>query len=223
MTDIVKRKCAVCNKMIEINCNDIKDVVLYKNKYYHKDCFIKVSTERIARNNRYSQTWQDALDDIKEYEDAAAEKTNYQYYKNLLNEYLIKAYDITCVPSSFWPYVSDLHEGKYRNSTCKPIKIDMLYNMWKWGQKNLNRIHAMNKTKNRGPNNATGRLKYDLAILMNHTDDYIKSTRSNKEEKESIVKRIQNANKINYKKTYEQSSYEQHSDDNILDLMDEIF
>ena len=95
--------------------------------------------------------------------------------------------------------------------------------MWKWGQKNLNKIYANNKTKNKAPNDAFGRIRYDLAVLIRHTDDYIKFTTRSKEEAIEIADRVENARKFNYEKIYAQSKKEESSSNDILDLMNEIF
>jgi hypothetical protein len=135
---------------------------------------------------------------------------------------LLGNYDIAAAPSRFWQIVADLERGVYKGKKCRPVSISMLFDMWKWGQNRLNKIASKNKTNHMGPQNDTDRLRYDLSILIGHVGDYIKYTTRTKEESVEIKNRVQITNKINYENLNMQRK-EKQNDNNILDLMDDIF
>lgn len=222
MGNVIKRKCFKCKGEIVIDKNNITDVVLFDLKYYHSSCFEECATQKASSKKGKPQKWQDALDRIWELELDAKKTLEHNFYRDDLNEWLLNNYDITSVPSYFWTSVEDLANGKYQRKKCKPIAMDQIYKIWVWGQPNLNRINAQNKTKGIGPKNDTDRLQYDLAILLNHTSDYIKSTTRTKEETSEIKRRVEKTNKFNSEKIYVKQEKKQEDND-ILNLMNDIF
>lgn len=222
MGNIVTRKCAKCRGTIEINKNDIKDVLQFQDKYYHYDCFESMATEKAASNRGKPQMWQEALDSIWEIEADTKKMLEHYFAKDDLNAWLLDNYDIVTVPSYFWQLVADLESGKYKNKKCKPVSITTLYPMWRWGQKHLDKIAANNKSNNKGPSNGNDRLRYDLAILLSHTNDYMKYITRSKEEAVEIAAKVESAKKFDYEKIYKQSKKEEKKD-NILDLVNDIF
>ena len=59
------RKCDYCKELISVkNKNKLDNVLRYKNKFYHEECFIELAESRVAAQNRYSASWQEALDNI---------------------------------------------------------------------------------------------------------------------------------------------------------------
>lgn len=216
------RKCAACPKPIEIDKNHTSNIVFYKKKYYHSKCFCDLATKRSQSKIKTASEWKNALDNLWEIETDTKKMLESALAKDDLNEWLLANYDIAAVPTRFWQMVADLERGIYKGKKCRPISINMLTDMWKWGQKHLNKIDAKNKTNHNGPQNDVDRLRYDLSILISHVGDYIKYTTTTKEESAEIKSRVHATNKINYEKLYTQSK-EKQNDDNILDLMNDIF
>lgn len=216
------RKCGACPKPIEIDKEHTSNIVYYKGKYYHSSCFCNIATKRSQSKIKTASEWENALDNLWEIEADTKKMLESALAKDDLNEWLLANYDIAAVPTRFWQMVADLERGIYKGKKCRPISINMLTDMWKWGQKHLNKIDAKNKTNHNGPQNDVDRLRYDLSILISHVGDYIKYTTTTKEESAEIKSRVHATNKINYEKLYTQSK-EKQNDDNILDLMNDIF
>ena len=222
MSVTVRRKCGGCSEIIEIHRSNISDVLYYKNKYYHSKCFCEIAEKRSKAKIKTAPEWQTALDNLCELEIDTRKMLESAWVKDDLNDYLLSNYDIAAVPTRFWQIVADLGNGTYKGKKCKPVSMETLLGAWKWGQRKLNKINANNKTIHKGPTNDADRVVYDLAILIGHVGDYIKYTSRTKEESAEIKSRLQSSNKINCENICVQASSNQ-SDENILDLMNEIF
>lgn len=216
------RKCSACLNPIEIDKNHTSNVVFYKKKYYHSSCFCNLAMKRSQSKIKSASEWKDALDNLLELEAETENMLKSAIAKDELNEWLLFHYDIAVVPARLWQIIADLDRGMYKGRRCKPISMEMLVSMWKWGQRRLDEIAANNRANHKGPSNGDDRIRYDLAILLGHTNDYIKYTQRNKEEAADIAAKVQNAKKFDYEKIYEQSQKKTETD-NILDLMNDIF
>ena len=222
MTDVITRKCAKCKGTIEIDRNNITNVIQFQGKYYHSNCFESMATQKASSKRGKPEQWKEALDKLWELEAETKRVLEHFFAKDDLNMWLLNNYDIVAVPSYFWQLVVDLESGKYKNKRCKPISITTLYPMWRWGQKHLNKIAANNKSNRKGPSNDNDRLRYDLAILLSHTNDYLKYITRTKEEAVEIAAKVESAKTFDYEKIYKQSKKETKQD-NILDLVNDIF
>jgi hypothetical protein len=165
--------------------------------------------------------WQEALGHIWELEAETKKMLESYIAKDELNSWLLDNYDVVTIPSYFWQLVADLESGKYRNKKCKPISITTLYPMWRWGQKHLDKIELSNKSNRKGPKNDNDRLRYDLAILISHTEDFKKhQNKIAAMESERQIAEKENI-KINYNKIKTVHSDNNGLDD-ISDLLDEL-
>jgi hypothetical protein len=207
-----------------IERNNISDVVYHEKKYYHEDCFCELCNKRIASKRGNPVAWQEALDSLWVLEAETKKMLEHYWAKDDLNNWLLEHYDISMVPSYFWQLVSDLENGKYKNRKCKPVGIEMIYGCWKWGQKRLDKISANNKSNHKGPKNDTDRLRYDLAIVIQHIGDYKKHIAKEETQRAEIIKTIKQQPTIDYASLNKNT--ENKSDDDIFDmntLIDEIF
>ena len=220
MSNIITRKCAKCKGVIEIDKHDIRNVLQFQDKYYHYDCFEAMAKEKAASNRGKPQMWQDALDRIWELEAETKKMLEHFCAKDDLNAWLLDNYDIAMIPSYFWQLVADLECGKYKNKKCKPISVTQLYDCWVWGQRNLNKISINNKMNHRGPKNDADRLRYDLAILITKYPLFLKH-KAKSAALESTSKTENKYTKIDYGALGKKNNAD--NDNDILDLMDEIF
>lgn len=213
------RKCAHCNEEINVRNKDKLDNVLrYKGKFYHKDCFTQLAESRVAKNNRYSASWQEALDNISLFIEDAKQSIGRKIKTDPLNDYLLLNYEVATLGPLFWSTVADIGNGIYRNKRCKAISCDVLLDMWKWYQKDLNNTYVWNKTHGKDMAGEM-RVKYDLAILMNKYGEYMKFKA--KKEKARINQQIKKEeHKIDYNKIKSTSKTDGLGD--ISDLLDEL-
>lgn len=173
MSNTVTRKCNGCENPVIFN-KDTKDgIVLHKGRYYHTDCFITMAQGKAARKGSLP-LWQQALNSIQELEAEAIKQLKAQWTKDELNLHLLANYDIAAVPSSFWTTVAELGNGMYGQKRCRPIDLETLLGVWRWGQRNLDKIAVKNKMQHTGPQDDMGRLRYDLAILIGKIPLYLK-------------------------------------------------
>ena len=222
MSEIITRKCAKCKGEIEIEKDNISSVLQFQDKYYHSDCFISMAEEKAASKRGKPQMWQDALDRVWELEAETKKMLEHYFARDELNAWLLENYDVVTVPNYFWQLVADLERGLYKRQKCKPVSVTMLCPMWRWGQKRLDKIAVNNRTNRKGPSNDSDRLRYDLAILLSHMNDYLKYTTRTKEETVEVAAKVENAKKFDYEKIYKQSKKEEKQD-SILELMNDIF
>lgn len=225
MSNVIERKCAKCKGAIVIERGDISDVVYHEKKYYHENCFCELCNKRIASKRGNPAAWQDALDSLWELEAETRKMLEHYWAKDDLNNWLLEHYDIAMVPSYFWQLISDLENGKYKNRKCKPVDIATLYSMWRWGQKHLDKIAINNKSNRKGPNNDNDRLRYDLAVLISHAEDFKKHQNKVKAEKAEAQAAAKKEDKsIDYSSINKIKEIEKkQKEDDISDILDEIF
>jgi len=221
MPQTIKRKCEKCKDIIIIDKNDIGSAVLYKNKYYHKDCFVALAKERAANKTSSSLSWQIALDNIEDHINEGKQKSLYQFAKDDLNEWILTHYDVTALPNRFWNIVAELEHGIYNKKKCKPIPVNILLDAWRWSQKNLDSINRKNKQNKKGPKTDIERSNYDLSIVVQHIPDYLKAkAKRDAEEAERQAKAKENI-KIDYNNINNTPAKAEGLDD-ISDLLDEF-
>lgn len=220
MAETIKRKCDECKGEIIIERNKMRGPILFKKKYYHHECFCQFC-ERKSSTKRGLPFWQNVLDNIDEYKDDAAEKSLYQFSKDDLNEWILSHYDVVALPSRFWNVVADLENGDYNKKKCKPVSVILLYNAWRWGQKNLDSINRKNKQKRTGPKTDAERVNYDLAIIIKHIPDYLKAKAKRDAEEVEREARAKDKVKIDYN-NINNTSVKTEGLDDISDLLDDF-
>lgn len=179
------KSCAECGESIELDINTVDGVIKYDKKFYHTWCFCSLCNTKLASKRCKKEKWEQALQDINEIESNTITSLRESIYRDKLNLHLLSNYNIVEVPKRFMMMINELSVGKHRGRMCKPVQIELLFNVWSWGQSNLDKINHNNKKNNKGPTNDSDRLFYDLAILLKKIPDYIKQV---EEEKTNIDK-----------------------------------
>ena len=217
------RKCAACPKPIEIDKNHTSDIIYYKKKYYHSNCFCDLATKRSQAKIKSASEWKKALDNLWELEEETEKMLKNSIVKDELNDWLLSHYDIAVVPARLWQIMADLDRGMYKGKRCKPISIEMLVSVWKWGQRKLDEIARSNKANHKGPQNDETRLVYDLAILVGKVPSYL----SYKEKQKAVENERQRELKENIKIDYGKMANSTKKNDNnlqdISSLVDDLF
>ena len=182
---------------------------LWKNiPEYKEDAYVKIVGVFNGRKKDITK--------LNEYEIAAVKEVDRIFDEKLVNDYIRKQYDIQTVP---WDSIAALYDGKYG------VKIPPkhLYDMFVRKQSYLDKINAQNVAKGK---DITGvlRVKYDLKVLYNKYDSYLKFL-----EKQKILEAEAQSNKADEKlilttapqpKKVETNN---NSDDSLDDLLIDIF
>lgn len=221
MPETILRKCDACKGAIEINTNDIKDVLSFKNVYYHKVCFCELANKKIQSKRGKPADWQYGLDNLLELENEAKERLEYPVVKDNFNYYLISHYNVVAVPDRLWTVVGDLGKGIYKRKKCNPVKLKTLFEAWKWGQHKLDKIYKQNRMNNKGPKTDDERILYDLAVLVRKIPNYLAHKAKTEALQEEARKETKNTH-INYN-AIQKVENKSDSLDDISSLLDDMF
>lgn len=217
--DGVKRKCGCCGKDLYINKNNIDDAIYYDKKTYHSSCFINICQKRIANKRAdVSAKWTwiyDHIDTIK--------KDTYSHLavaieQDEIFQFIKEAYDLTIIPTTVWQKLSNIYAGTFKGMTVGIPPSDLL-DMWK------RKIDMLKKNEVKGIHmQPEVRLTYDLSILVNKYDSYLRWKEKQKIlEAEKETEKSQNI--VSQSIGYTNISKEETNDntDDISDLVDDIF
>lgn len=241
MNKIIK-KCYYCSKDIDFYNNNVESVY-YDKHYYHKDCFIKWcnGTKRTSKKrkmafnniNNYIEEAKNNIselmsskrigeDNLKLLHDNAIKQIDKWFDESDLCNFIREEYDILVVP---WKRLPQVLNGTYPNLKCS-IPAKFLLDMWK------RKLDFLRKQNDRLISHSDKELSkeniihYDLAILVNKYDSYLKWLEKQKiveiETKQNIEINKSNINKsIIEIKAYESNSNKDNDD--ISGLVDDIF
>ena len=220
MPETIKFSCERCKEDINVDRNNECGVVFFKKKYYHQNCFCALCEEKAA-NKRSLLSWHEILDNIKTYQSDAIPNINYKFAKDDLNEWIIHHYNVAKLSSRFWSTVEDLEKGICNKTKCKPVSTKLLFETWRWGQKNLDKIHRRNQAAKRGPKTDAERINYDLSIVLSHVGDYLKAKAKHEAEEAERRAREKDKVKIDYN-NINSASIKTEGLDDISALLDEF-
>lgn len=219
----LKRKCACCGEFLYITKQNVSDAIYYDKKTYHSKCFEELYKKRILSKNKVSSSkWKWVSDNI--------EKIKLETYDHIINmiakddvyNFIRDTYDLTVVPSSVFQKLHNIYQGTFKGMSVGIPPVQLL-DMWKRKIGMLDNIADKNRTMG-NKMSPEHRLNYDLSILINKYDSYIKWLEKQKileieqkqiEKKDNITKTIINTKIKPINETSES--------DDILDLVDEIF
>ena len=227
MTKIIERKCWACKNTMQIDRYNVQDVILYKSKYYHKQCFIEYATRLSQSKRATAREWVKALEDIEIYEKRAKSILETCKPSDKLNDWILDHYNIVSTAGfeNFWRSVGQLQLGKYHHKACQKIPTQSLYEAWMWAQHNLDKINTNNKMKNKHIE-GEARLNYDLKIIVNKYPIFLKWKDKQKAAAAAAAVQETQKTKINYSNLEKQnleSKKDTNSIDDISDLLDELF
>ncbi len=188
MVETVERKCNKCKQPIVIDKNDINEVVLFKELYYHEDCFRALAAEKAA-NPRTSPEWKKALDDnLVQVKQAAIQAINYKIGHDMLWDHLLASYNINMVTKYISKTTEQVVNGTYKGKS-NPIPYRDFATCWIESQPDLNRI-AM-KNEHLGKKMAGDqRINYDMAIVVRYYPEWKKAKEKAEQHKKEIINSV---------------------------------
>lgn len=169
----IVRKCGCCGEEIHISKENINDAIYYDKKTYHSNCFIQMCEKRTqSKRKNSSQKWQKVLDNLDTIKKESYDRFNSAIVKDDVYNFMRDAYDITIIPSTIWQKLSNIYDGTFKGM-INGIPPEHLLDMWQ------RKINMLNKTAARNVSigkkmSTEQRLNYDLTILVNKYDSYLK-------------------------------------------------
>ena len=213
-----KRKCGTCGQDIVVDRHNLDNIAFYQNRYHHVGCLVDKANKGIASGKRVA-IWEKLLNRIPELQEEAKKNLGHGLIRDEFNEYLLNHYNIISVPNRFWQIIEDIGNGNYRKNKCRPTDIDRIFQTWKWGQSNLDKIASNNKIKNKGPKNDDERLNYDLAIVLKHVPQYLAYEAKNK----AVAAEIKNTSVFEDIDLYRIGQKKTEKKNDVSDIFDDFF
>lgn len=218
MANSTVRKCEHCKDSILIDRNNVHDVILFKNKYYHKKCFKERVEQRLTSKNPHKM-WKDALSHVSEYENDAREAIEFWFNRDDIYNHLLDNYDIVEVPGTVFTRLDAVITGTYGRKS-KPIDYADFVACWRDGQTTLNRINRNNRVNGKNID-GVHRINYDLAVVLKKFPQWRKHQEKLKAERIEAERAQREAVRINYDSMIRTEIKHEGLDD-ISDLLDEF-
>ena len=218
MTNSITRKCDYCKGSIHIDRDNVHDVLMYKNKYYHCQCFEAYVKQKLS-GKQVRQMWKDALNHIDEFENDAKRAIEFWFTRDDIYRHLLENYDVTVVDSPVFSRLDAVITGTYGRRS-NPVDYADFVACWREGQKTLNNIARNNKIAGK---NITGqaRINYDLAIVLRKFPQWKKRQEKLKAERIEAERAQKEAVRVNYN-NMQRTEVKQEGLDDISDLLDEF-
>lgn len=217
----IKRKCSCCGEDFYISKDNIDDAIYYDKKTYHSSCFINICNKRSQmKREDVSQKWTWVLNHLDSIKQESYEHLKLAIVKEDVFNFIKDTYDITIIPTTVWQKLSNIYNGTFKGMTYG-IPPEHLLDMWERKIDMLNGIANRNNTKGKTMN-ADQRINYDLSVLVNKYDSYLKWLEKQKilEAEKEIEK---NENIVGKTIGYVAQKTEKNNSDDISDLVDDIF
>lgn len=218
MADSTVRKCDHCKESIYIDRNNVHDVLMFKDKYYHNRCFKERVQQRLAGKQPHKM-WKDALDHISEYENDAKEAIEFWFTRDDIYNHILEHYDVIKVESPIFTRIDAVITGTYGRKS-KPIDYADFVECWRYGQSKLDNIARQNRAAGKNIT-GTARVNYDLAVVVKKFPQWKKWQEKLKAERIEAERAQREAVRINYDKMIRTEIKHEGLDD-ISALLDEF-
>ena len=222
----ILRKCKVCDKPKTKTINlEVDKFIFYQQSYYHYDCFIKFQTDKKCLT----------LDNaIKLANEMVIKTTKSDYVNSLIDRdrltyWIYDNYNLTVLPVLFFQKIKQINDGTFAVRINAPISYYDLLQIFKKMKTYLDKVNNNNERKGKKID-LLRRIDYDLAIVINNYDEYLKWKQKQKTEeieKKIIKDDIVLKNDMQFNNTIslmQRKNTNNHNDEiNISDILDEVF
>lgn len=165
--------CTHCKKFIDTDTNSDTNKIICVNvqskskKWYHYNCFIDY-----RQSMKKPKPLQQIIDDADSYYKSTLEYLDNKKAKDELYKFIQNMYNVVVLPNYFFIKMESIYQGTYKG-LAKGIPATHLLDMWQQKQQYLIQIYMNNIAKGKDLQ-GIGRVNYDLAILLNLYDGYLK-------------------------------------------------
>lgn len=227
MKDIL-RKCSYCDnkgvKTIKVGKNKF---LYYEGKYYHYDCFIKYKNDHNEYNLSQEQIIKIADELVLKTKTIKSVRESID--RDRLTYWLYDNYNISVLPNLFFQKLKKINDGTYSDKIIVSISCYDLLQIFKKMKSYLDKVNSNNERKGKGIA-LSQRVNYDLAIVLNNYDEYVKWRQKQKTENIEKVKlqeeiKSKNHIQINNITAIQKNNTQQDNNEeiNIADILDEVF
>lgn len=161
-------KCIYCKKFVDL---DVERVIMKKSgksiTWCHYDCFVE---HKLNMKNR--KPLEDIKKEAEEKYKLTLEYLDEKRVKDELYKFIQNMYNIVVLPNYFFVKMDAIYKGTYKG-LAKGIPAYHLLDMWRQKQQYLIRVYNNNVSKGKQLE-GIDRVNYDLAILLNLYDGYLK-------------------------------------------------
>lgn len=216
----IQRKCSHCKESFYITKDSINNAIYYDKKTYHSKCFVEMCNQKgNSKRSDVAKKWVDVLNNLEE-----IKIQSYLFYdcvitKEDIFKFIQDSYGVVVVPTNVWHKLSSIYNGTFKGMSVG-IPPKHLLDMWKRKKCELDKIAGRNKAVGKRMTTEQ-RISYDLSILINKYDSYLKwierqkiiDAENRENEKNTIITSfVSNAEKI-----------VEDDDSDISNLVDDIF
>jgi hypothetical protein len=207
------RKCKQCKENIVLETDDF---LIYKESYYHFNCFIVFLTSK----KRGAVSEDIARGQAEQLREESKSKGREVIAKNHLYRWIQRNYDMVSLPTFFYQKMEDIFNGNWKDMT-EGISPEDLLEMWIRKKQDLDKIAGYNKGVGKALKDVA-RINYDLAVLINKYGSY-KRWKENQvlvdQKRKETIEEIKN--KVDYSNV-EHALRNKKEEISICDLLDEI-
>ena len=222
----ILRKCKICDKPKTKTIKlETEKFIYYQQSYYHYDCFIKFQTDKKCLT----------LDNaIKLANEMVIKTTKSDYVNSLIDRdrltyWIYDNYNLTVLPVLFFQKIKQINDGTFAVRINAPISYYDLLQIFKKMKTYLDKVNNNNERKGKKID-LLKRIDYDLAIVINNYDEYLKWKQKQKTEeieKKIIKDDIVLKNDMQFNNTIslmQRKNTNDYNDEiNISDILDEVF
>ena len=225
----ILRKCKVCDKPKTKTINLEKDkFIFYNNSYFHYDCFISLQMKRTRKKIELTYEEAKILADKMLIKTSESEVVNTLIDRDRLTYWIYENYDITVLPSLFFQKIKQINDGTFSMRINTPISYYDLLQIFKKMKTYLDKVNNNNERKGKKIDSIR-RIDYDLAIVINNYDEYLKWKQKQKSEeiekaeiKSDVI--LKNDININTISSLQRKNNQVNNEEiNIADILDEVF
>jgi len=220
----ILRKCKVCDKPKTKTINlEVDKFIFYQQSYYHYDCFIKFQTEKkcLTLDNAIKLTNEMVIKTTK------SDYVNSLIDRDRLTYWIYDNYNLTVLPALFFQKTKQINDGTFSMRINAPISYYDLLQIFKKMKTYLDKVNNNNERKGKKID-VIRRIDYDLAIVINNYDEYLKWKQKQKTEdiekteiKNDLV--LKNDININTITSLQRNNQKENEEINIADILDEVF
>lgn len=226
----MERICCECKKKqtdkdkytMKIDRDNLHKVIKFEGAFYHYDCFVDVCKRKSKRTNA-SPKWGLALETLDHIQKDTEKALSEEFIKDEIFQLMIEHYDIKVIPPKIFQKLEDIYNGRWKGLACCIPPEDIL-DMWKRKMDYLTKVKIRNITLGKEMD-AAQQINYDISVLINKYDSYLKWKEQNK-----IIEQEENKVHTEILRTVDldklskiTQSHQKEEDDDMDTLLDELF